>query len=184
MLSNFKRSAEGRRDRLVPLLSQAILQAQAAARHFSNSAIPVAVGASHHVPDSVGAQVQLFALSHAQNVGIWVMDSEGFRVFHGFGLEKFNSERSTRSELGLPIQSESSAYRFSDLNQWMLKVLLGQDIPESLLGVPRGEYRSGRQLAQAAGVSAMSASRLVRLLLSEGFLDQRKGLLRLVRRKN
>ena len=176
-----KRSAEGRRDRLVPLLSQAILEAQAAARHYSNSVIPVAVVASPHISDSVAAQVQQFALRHAPNVGIGVMDSEGFRAFHGFGLEKFNSERSTRSQLGLPIQSESSAYLFSDLNQWMLKILLGQDIPESLLTVPRGQYRSGRQLAQAAGVSVMSTSRLVRQLSSEGFLDQRKGLLRLVR---
>ena len=178
-----KRSAEGRRDRLVPLLSQAILQAQAAARHFSNSAIPVAVVASPHISDSVAAQVQQFALRHAPNVGIGVMDSEGLRVFHGFGLEKFNSERSTRSQLGLAIQSESSGYLFSDLNQWMLKILLGQDIPESLLTIPRGHYRNGRQLAQAAGVSVMSASRFVRQLLSEGFLDQRKGLLRLVRRE-
>ena len=176
-----QRSAEDRRDRLIPLLSQAILQAQAAARHFSNSAIPVAVVASPHISDSVAAQVQQFALRHAPNVGIGVMDSEGLRVFHGFGLEKFNSERSTRSQLGLAIQSESSGYLFSDLNQWMLKILLGQDIPESLLTIPRGHYRNGRQLAQAAGVSVMSASRLVRQLLSEGFLDQRKGLLRLVR---
>jgi len=176
-----KRSAEGRRDRLVPLLSQAILQAQAAARHVSNSAVPVAVVASPHISDSVAAQVQQFALRHAPNVGIGVMDSEGFRAFHGFGLEKFNSERSIRSQLGLPIQSESSAYLFSDLSQWMLKILLGQEIPESLLTIPRGQYRSGRQLAQAAGVSVMSASRFVRQLLSEGFLDQRKGLLRPVR---
>ena len=176
-----QRSAEGRRDRLVPLLSQAILQAQAAARHLSNSAIPVAIVASPHISDSVAAQVHQFALKHAPNVGIGVVDSEGFRVFHEFGLEIINSERSTRSKFGLPIQSEPSTYLFSDLNQWMLKILLGQGIPESLLTIPRGQYRSGRQLAQAAGVSVMSASRLVRQLLSEGFLDQRKGLLRLVR---
>lgn len=176
-----KRSAEGRRDRLVPLLSQAILQAQAAARNVSDSAIPVAVVASPHVPDSVASQLKVFALNHAPNVGIGVMDSEGFRIFHGFGLERFNSERSSRSQRGVPVQSDSSSYIFSDLNQWMLKVLLGQNIPESLLCVPRGEYRSGRQLAEAAVVSAMSASRFVRQLSSEGFLDERKGLLRLVR---
>jgi hypothetical protein len=113
-----KRSAEGRRDRLVPLLSQAILQAQAAARNVSESAIPVAVVASPHVPDSVASQLKQFALNHAPNVGIGVMDSEGFRIFHGFGLERFNSERSTRSQRGVPVQSESSSYLFSDLNQW------------------------------------------------------------------
>jgi restriction endonuclease len=176
-----KRSAEGRRDRLVPLLSQAILQAQAAARQFSESAIPLAIVASHHIPESVAEQVKQFGLSHAPNVGIGVIDSEGFRLFQGFGLEKFNSERSPSSQLGLPVYSESSSYLFSDLNQWMLKILLGASIPEPLLSAPRRQYRSGRQLAQAAGVSVMSASRLIRQLSSQGFLDERKGSLRLVR---
>jgi restriction endonuclease len=176
-----KRSAEGRRDRLVPLLSQAILQAQAAARHFSESAIPVAVVASRHIPESVAKQVKEFGLSHAPKVGIGVIDSEGFRAFYGYGLEKFNSERSAPSQLGLPAHSESSPYLFSDLNQWMMKILLGASIPESLLSVPRNEYRSGRQLAQAARVSVMSASRFIRHLSSQGFLDERKVSLRLVR---
>jgi len=176
-----KRSAEGRPDRLVPLLSQAILQAQAAARHFSESAIPVAVVASRHIPESAAKQVKEFGLSHAPKVGIGVIDSEGFRAFYGYGLERFNSERSASSQLGLPAHSESSSYLFSDLNQWMMKILLGASIPESLLSVPRSEYRSGRQLAQAARVSVMSASRFIRQLSSQGFLDERKGSLRLVR---
>lgn len=142
-----KLSAEGRPDRLVPLLSQAILQAQAAARHFSESAIPVAVVASRHIPESVAKQVKEFGLSHAPKVGIGVIDSEGFRAFYGYGLEKFNSERSAASQLGLPPHRESSSYLFSDLNQWMMKILLGANIPESLLSVPRNEYRSGRQFA-------------------------------------
>lgn len=176
-----KRSAEGRRDRLVPLLSQAILQAQAAARQFSQSAVPVAVVASPRIPESVAEQVRQFALSHAPNVGIGVIDSEGFRLFEGFGLERFNSERSAPSQIGLSFQSESSSYLFSDLNQWMLKILLGASIPDSLLSVPRRNYRSGRQLAQAGRVSVMSAARLIRELANEGFLDDKKDSLRLVR---
>lgn len=176
-----KRSAEARRDRLIPLLSQTILQAQAAARQFSESAVPVAVVASRYIPESVAEQLRQFALSHAPNVGIGVIDSQGFRLFHGFGLEKLNSGRSAPSQAGLPVHSESSSYLFSDLNQWMLKILLGASIPESLLSVPRNEHRSGRQLAQAARVSVMSASRFVRQLASQGFLDERKGSLRLVR---
>ena len=178
-----KRSSEGRRDRLIPLLSQAILQAQAAVRLHSKSAIPVAVIASPRIPDSVADQVKEFALTHAPKVGIGIIDSEGLRVFHGFGLERFNSERSSRSRVHLPVESPSSTYLFSDLNQWMLKILLGQDIQEGLLSIPRGQYRNGRMLAQAAGVSPMSASRFVRELLSEGFLDQRNGSLRLARRE-
>jgi hypothetical protein len=63
----------------------------------------------------------------------------------------------------------------------MMKILLGASIPEPLLSVSRNEYRSGRQLAEAAWVSVMSASSFVRQLLSQGFLDERKGSLRLVR---
>lgn len=176
-----KRSAEGRRDRLVPLLSQAILQAQAAARQFPESAVPVAVVASRRIPESVAEQVRQFALNHAPDVGVGLIDAEGFRAFHGFGLEKFNSDRSDPLQVRLPAQNESSSYLFSDLNQWMLKILLGASVPDSLLSVPRGQYPSGRQLAQAAGVSVMSASRFVRQLSSQGFLDERKGSLRLVR---
>jgi hypothetical protein len=176
-----KRSAESRPDRLVPLLSQAIIQAQSAARHMSNSAIPVAIVGSPHISSSVAEQVKQFAASYVPDVGIGVIDSQGFRAFHGFGLEKFNSERSKSPEVELPAQLDSPSDLFSDLNQWMLKILVGQNIPESLLSVPRGEYRSGRQLAEAGGVSPMSASRLLRQLSSEGFLDESKDALRLVR---
>jgi hypothetical protein len=164
-----KRSAEARRDRLIPLLSQAILQAQAAARRFSESAVPFAVVPSRYIPESAAEQLKRFALSHAPNVGIGVIDAQGFRLFHGFGLEKLNSERSAPLQAGLPVHSESSSYLFSDLSQWMMKILLGASIPESLLSVPRNEYRSGRQLAQAARVSVMSASRFARQLSSQGF---------------
>lgn len=176
-----KRSAESRPDRLIPLLSQGILQAQSAARHLSKSVIAVAVVGSPYISPSVAEQVKRFAVSHVPDVGIGVMDAQGFRSFHGFGLEKFNSERSVSSEAEVPPQWESPSDLFSDLNQWMLKILLGQNLPESLLSVPRGEYRSGRQLAEAGGVSPMSASRFLRQLSSEGFLDESKESLRLVR---
>lgn len=70
---------------------------------------------------------------------------------------------------------------FSDLNQWMLKVLLAPAIPEDLLTAPRGEYRNASELARASGVSVMSAFRLVDRLRLGGFLDTASGHLRLVR---
>jgi hypothetical protein len=174
-----KWSSEGRRDRLIPLLSQAVLEAQVEARRFNCASVAIVV--SSYIPDSVARQVKQFGISHAPNVGLGVMDAEGFRAFHGFGLEQLNSERLPNSQHGLAVQSGSSSYPFSDLNRWMLKILIGQQIPEPLLNVPRGQYKSARQLAHAAGVSVMSASRFVRQLSSDGFLDERKGLLRLVR---
>lgn len=176
-----KRAAEGRSDRLIPLLSQAVLQVQIAARQRSKHAIPVAVVAARHISNSVAKQVKQFAIRYAPDVGVGLIDSEGFKLFHGFGLEKFNSDRSPHASLHALPDNRGLSDLSSDLNQWMLKVLLAQYIPESLISVPRDEYRSGSQLAKAARVSMMSASRFLRQLFNEGFLDERKDLLRLVR---
>jgi hypothetical protein len=58
----------------------------------------------------------------------------------------------------------------------MLKVLLSEGIPESLLSAPRGHYENASQLADAAGISVMSAFRLVRQLSQDGFLEESGGL--------
>jgi hypothetical protein len=176
-----KRSAEGRRDRLIPLLSQAILQAQAVARRFSEPAVPVAVVAAPRIPDSVAEQVKQFAVDYAPDAGIGVIDSEGFCAFAGHGLEALNAERSVSPRIDVSARSRPSLHLFSDLNQWMLKILLSANIPESLLSAPRGRYENASQLAQAAGVSVMSSFRLVRELSGQGYLDERQGWLRLVR---
>src|SRR5947208_9644587 len=73
---------------------------------------------------------------------------------------------------------------FSDLNQWMLKILLANEIPEDLLNAPRIDCRSGAELAEAAGASAMSASRFLQQLRKEGFLDEDSQRPRLVRRRD
>jgi hypothetical protein len=176
-----KHSSEGRRDRLIPLLSQAILQVQAAKRRLPESTVPVAVLGANRIPDSVAEQLKEFARQHAPDVAVGIIDAEGLRDFQGFGLERFREKRSVPfSAVSFP-QTSLPVHLFSDLNQWMLKVLLAPRIAESLLSAPRGQYQSAAQLARAAGVSVMSASRCVRQLSNEGFLDDRKGSLRVVR---
>jgi hypothetical protein len=63
----------------------------------------------------------------------------------------------------------------------MLKVLLGRGLPEALISVPRAPLRNASQLAAAAGVSLMSASRLLTQLEKEGFLDKNARQLEVVR---
>jgi len=173
-----KSSAEGRRDRLVPLMSQAILEAQAAARQFPEAVVPVAVVAAARVPDSVAEQVKEFAQRYAADVGVGVIDLEGLRSFSGYGLEALNAERLASRQASFSRRPVPSVNLFSDLNQWMLKILLAANVPETLLSAPRGRFQNASQLAQAAGVAVMSASRLVRQLSEEGFLaDRRSGLL-------
>jgi hypothetical protein len=175
-----KRSSEGRRDRLVPLLSQAVLQAQAMARHRGKPFVPMAVVAAPRISASICDQIKQFAQSYAPGVAVGIIDGEGLRAFVGYGLEALNSKRqlSSRNQVGAP---SPSVHLFSDLNQWMLKVLLSPQVPDSMLSAPRGEYRNASQLAEAAGVSAMSAFRLVRQLSKEGFLDDSGGFLNIVR---
>ena len=175
---DLKASSEARKDRAIPLISQAILEAQRAAGQVSDRAIPVAVLASAHVSDSLAEDVKDFALRNAPDVGVGVIDATGFRRFTGHRLEALNAERSRLIET--TRKEASPGNLFSDLNQWMLKILLSRSIPNSLLSAPRGHYENVSQLAEAAGVSVMSAFRLVRQLSVEGFLEERSGL-RLVR---
>jgi len=177
-----KAASEGRPDRLVPLLSQAILQVRAYAQAFPESAAPLAVVAAPQISPSAANSLVSFLSQFAPDVAIGILDREGFRHFVGPGLEKLNAappRRAHRQKLPPP----ESAYLFSDLSQWMLKVLLAPLLPEDLLRAPRREYRNASELAAASEVSVMSAFRFVRQLRQEGFLDRNDEPLRLVRRE-
>jgi len=178
-----KRSSEGRRDRVIPLLAQAILEVRNLAHHVPGHPIGVALVVSNYIPESIGEQVKHFARDHAPDIAVGVLDLQGFRSFAGYGLERFNSERPRGRNLPLPSRSPISPQLFSDLNQWMLKILLAPSIPESCLSAPRGRYDGASQLAQAADVSVMSAFRFIEQFSKEGFLEQEHIGLRLVRKE-
>jgi hypothetical protein len=146
-----KVSSEGRRDRLIPLLSQAVLQARASAKSSEDPASPMAVVAAKYIPASVAAQVQGFAKRYAPDVETGVIDAEGLRAFTARGLERLNTSLTHRRSLDI-ASAQSSPELFSDLNQWMLKILLGQNLPDSLISVPRQPIRNATQLAAAATV--------------------------------
>jgi hypothetical protein len=178
-LVQLKVSSEGRSDRLIPLLSQAILQAQAHAQE-SKGATPIAVVAARHIPASVASQIQEFAKRYVPEVGVGVIDAEGLRSFIGFGLQTLDAKPASRQN----SEAARSARRpdlFSDLNQWMLKVLIGQRLPETLIAVPRDPVRNASQLANVAGVSIMSASRFVRQLSERNFLYRHDDRLQIAR---
>lgn len=174
-----KSASEGRRDRLVPLLSQAILQAQSFVRLFPERVSPLAVVASKRVPESVVNQIRQFAERNAPEVSIGVVDEEGLRSFAGSGLEGLDAWPRRHVRRNMPLAHVPDL--FSDLNQWMLKILLGRELPEALISVPREPIRNASHLADAAGVSVMSASRFVNHLRGEGFLDEIHEYLQIVR---
>jgi hypothetical protein len=175
-------ASEGRRDRLVGLLSQAILKANSFASG-TRKAAPLAIVAAPSIPDAVQRALFEFHRCHVPRAAIGMVDGCGLRAFVGPGLESLNSRPSAahRSVARVPAPPVNL---FSDLNQWMLKVLLAPHIqrPGLMPGAATGaEYRNATALARAAGVSIMSAFRLVSQLEKERFLDSSGGTLRLVR---
>ncbi|MGA2335959.1 MAG: restriction endonuclease [Terriglobales bacterium] len=176
-----KRASEGRPDRLIPLISQAILQAQVAARKYGLQVSPLAVVCAPRISESAAAQIREFAAANAPDVSVGVFDVEGYRSFVGPGLEVLNQKRQSLSRNMMMHREQPKIDLFSGINQWLLKVMLAPRIPESLLAAPRQEYRNASQLAQASGVSIMSAFRFVKQLQEEGFLHESEESLQLVR---
>lgn len=176
-----KCAAEGRPDRALALLSQAILQAR---RHAEGQAMrPMAVLHVAQAGPSLYKKIEQFHRDYAADVAVGLVSDAGGRLFIGPGLEALNAEPLYSSNKGKLGQPRKAWDLFSDLNQWMLKVLLAPELPDGLLHAPRGEYRAGSELADAAQVSAMSASRFVRRLKEEGFLEDSGRAMRLVRRR-
>ena len=178
-----KSAPEGRRDRLVPLLAQAILQAQAFAQYSREPVAPLAIVGAKRVSESLVPEMEQFVGKYAPDSAVGLVDMEGFQWFRGPGLESSMNAPRTRAHQRLRIRAPKAAasHLFSDLNQWMLKVLLAPGIPSDMLNAPRGEYRNASELAVAANVSVMSAFRFVRQLRMEAFVDESRSNLRVVR---
>jgi hypothetical protein len=157
----------------------AALDAIYRSRRIPGHPIPVAIVGANRISESVAGEAIEFMRERAPEAAVGLLDFEGFRSFSGHGLESLSSPRQYESHVRAP--KGRAPQLFSDLNQWMLKVLLAPRIPEEYLSAPRDEYQGAAQPAKAAGVSVMSAFRFVEELSKEGFLDSGLGRLRLVR---
>ena len=176
-----KSSMEGRADRVIPLLSMAILQAMHHAAR-SPGARPLAVVWVERLTKALRERASRFHADYAPQTAIGLIGGDGGRWFVGDGLEPLIAEPqplAARRKGNLPKRRHDL---FSDLNQWLLKVLLAPELPGHLLNAPRGDYRTAAELAEAAQVSAMSVSRFIKRLREEGFVDESGATLRLVRR--
>ena len=175
-----KAAVEGRGDRLVPLFAQAVLQSL---RGAGKNAAPLAVVAAPKISRQAADQVLRFAEHYAPDAAAGIIDFEGLRLFRGPHLDGLNAEAPHKPSMASK-SSRVSGHLFSDLNQWMMKVLLAPELPEELLSAPRGQYRNASQLARAAKVSVMSAFRFVQQLHDEGYLSESSPYLELVRRED
>jgi len=72
-----KAASEGRRDRLVPMLAQTILEAQAIAKASSKPAIPLAVVAAPRIASPVLAHLERFLADNVPDTAAGFLDDEG-----------------------------------------------------------------------------------------------------------
>ena len=117
-----KALSEGRPDRVLPVLSMAILQAKAAAE-LSGNALPLAIIFVPEASLSLAKHVEVFAQKFAKDVPVGVISGRGEQYFSGEAFQQLNRlpEEPSRSSTGRLSQAINL---FSDLNQWMLKLLL------------------------------------------------------------
>src|SRR6266567_7315181 len=112
-----KRASEGRKDRVIPLLSQAALEASYYSRSLSDHPLPVAIVGANHMPESVAEEAKRFLQERVPEVAVGLMDMEGFRSFAGHGLESLNSARRSEKQICSPKLRAGAPQLFSDLNQ-------------------------------------------------------------------
>ncbi len=73
LIIEIKRASEGRRDRIIPLLSQAALEAAYYSRNLPGNPIPVAIVGSSHIPDSIAEEAKQFLRKRVPDL-LQVMD--------------------------------------------------------------------------------------------------------------
>ena len=173
--------APGAWDRSVAaFLAKAILQAQAGASPDVEPIAALRVKRASPLTDSRLAQ---FVDEVAPRQSWILLDGQG-RVFPHVPTAPELAEAAARQVVlsvkpPAPIRQQSL---FTDLNQWMLKVLLAPRLPEKLIGAPRGPSpRNATTLARLADVSLPAAARFLHALEADGQLDSRYGDVRIAR---
>lgn len=167
---------DGRADRVIAQLSVAIIQSSHYAKQFPNTQ-PLAIVYVSNVVPSMLRQVRDFADKYAADANVAIITNEGASLIRLNGnwqrdemMEPMLYEGNERHFHGRGSTNAAPFNPFSDLNQWMLKVLLAPEISPKLLTAPRDPIYSGADLARAARASPMTANRLIQYLKKERFL--------------
>jgi hypothetical protein len=174
-----KIARESRKAEVQGALADAILRSKSAARAVG--AKPLAVVGAPHISDAMAAALRDYVREYADGCAHGLVDLRGRLELHGPGLSEVGLN--TDAFVSASFSKRNGPSRvdlFSDLGQWLLKVLLARRLSEKLLNGPRIQARNAKHLAEVANVSVPHAARQVAQLRSDGFLDESAGL-RLVR---
>ncbi|AFT90242.1 hypothetical protein [Paraburkholderia phenoliruptrix] len=175
-----KTSTEGRSDRVIPLFSQALLEARL--RSQQNGVRPAVLIWVGTASTALVKKLMDFHRQYGQGEPFAILAGEP--LYADFpGLDHVANERSVTS-VRRRSHSAPPPLVFSDLAQWMLKLLLAADISrEGMINAPGRTYLTATDLAREARVSVMSATRLINALKEENFIESAPYLRVVQRRK-
>jgi hypothetical protein len=161
----FRQARDARRSTIHALLADAVLRGRASSRRQF-----VAVVGAPAISAAMAQSIEQYVAEVAPDQPFGYVDERGLVRFHGLGLEAARGEPSRGAPPARAAQ-ERPRDLFSDLNQWLLKMLAGRKLPAEMLSVPREPMRSAAELAARGRVSAPAAWRLHRALKDSGHLD-------------
>lgn len=162
-------------DDVLGALARAVLEAHSAVE--SAGGLPVAAVRVIRLGERMAGQAAEFMRQHAPNTAWALVDRAG-----GVHLEVPRLGVSVHQPAPQPEEpTVEQPALFTDLHQWLLKVLLLQHAPDDLWAGPRVGLASIPNLAQAARVSLRKAYQCVEALERHGFLRRRHRRVALVR---
>lgn len=130
----------------------------------------VVVVAAPSISPAMARSIEKYVADVAPKQSFGYVDDRGLVRFYGLGLDPVRGVPVKGAHAGVAVQHPRNL--FSDLNQWLLKVLAGRNLSSEMITSPRDPVRSAADLAAQGKVSAPAAWRLYSALRSSGYLDQ------------
>lgn len=165
----FRQARDARRSVIQALLADAVLRGRASSRGQF-----LAVVGAPAISAAMARSIEQYVAEVSPEQPFGYVDERGLARFHGLGLEGARSE----PVRGAPLRSVAERPRdlFSDLNQWLLKLLVGRHLPPGMISLPREPVRSAAELAARGNVSVPAAWRLYSALKRAGYVDDAGGV--------
>ncbi len=132
----------------------------------------IAVVAAPVISPAMASALERYVTDVAPGQPFGYVDERGLVQFHAPGLDDVPGSPEPRRARGASHSQAQPRDLFSDMNQWMLKVLVGQPLEPRVLSIPRARIGSAADLAAQADASSPAAWRLLAGLRSAGYLDQ------------
>jgi hypothetical protein len=167
-------------------LADAYLRASSVTKSQPHERIPLPVVAAPSLSRAMLERLKKYAADVLPSAHWGAFDLAGTWHFPGLSI-RIQADSAVMESMAFPAAVGKSPPPqhdpFSDLGQWLSKVMLAQGLSEDLVSAPRQRLRNQAALASAANVSLPTVSRWKKQLCSMAFLTDSKLGLRIVRKK-